>query len=71
MVVPSIPPSLSPVHCVEPGINVLTGLVLGVPISLLKLTLELFALTIDYVEVVIRESTPLLLDLTFDLFPVS
>ena len=26
---------LSPVHCVEPSINILAGLVLGIPISLL------------------------------------
>ena len=67
----AIQASLSPVHLVEPGINVLTCLVLGIPVSLLKLALELLALTIDYVEVVIRKPAPLLLDLAFGLFPVS
>jgi hypothetical protein len=54
-----------------PVVHLLLRPILGVAISLLKLSFELVLLAGDDVEIIIGQLSPLLLYLAFDLFPVS
>jgi hypothetical protein len=54
-----------------PVVDFLLRLVLTVAVALLQTALKLFPLTVDDVKVVVSELAPLLLDLAFDLLPVS
>jgi hypothetical protein len=49
----------------------LANLVFGKAIALLDFAFELVAMARDNVEIVVRQAAPLLLDLPFDLLPVS
>src|SRR6266699_6444456 len=57
-------------HRPEPSLDVLLGLILGKAVAFLNLALELFLPPIDYVEVVVGEPAPLLLDSALELLPV-
>ena len=54
-----------------PVVNVLLDLILGEAITLLDLSFELIAATVDGSEVIVGELAPLLLDLACDLLPIS
>src|ERR1700730_2759631 len=56
---------------VQPVVDRLARRVLGDAGAFLNLPFELFALAGDFVEIVIRKMTPLLLDLALELLPVS
>src|SRR6202022_4591179 len=61
----------SPLLGIVPAVHVLTNLILGNPISLLQLAFKLLPSSINDVQVVIRQLSPLLLHLTFNLLPIS
>jgi hypothetical protein len=66
------PPAHGPVvRGLEPAVDLALGLVLRNAIALLETAGELLALALDHVEVVIGELAPLLLNLAFELLPVS
>jgi hypothetical protein len=44
----------SPTLTVVPGIDFLSGLILGVAVTFLEFAFELILLTVDYIEIVIR-----------------
>src|SRR5580704_4913224 len=56
---------------VQPVVDTLARRVFGDAGAFLNLALKLFALAGNLVEIIIRKMTPLLLDLAFELFPVS
>jgi hypothetical protein len=56
---------------IVPSIDVAPSAVSFQPVAFLNFTLELIETTVDLIKVVIRELTPLLLDLAFELFPIS
>ena len=56
---------------VQPSIDVLSGLVLRDAISFLDHSLELIATTGDFIQIVVGEIAPLLLDAALQLLPVS
>src|SRR5262249_38366319 len=56
---------------VQPGIDLFLGLLLAVAVALLQSAGELLALAFNDVEIVIGELAPLLLNLAFELVPVS
>jgi hypothetical protein len=56
---------------IVPIVNVFASLILGDPVALLNLALQLIAAAADDVEVIVRQLSPLLLHLSFDLLPVS
>src|ERR1700730_12675407 len=56
---------------VQPIVDILARRVFGDAGAFLNLALKLFALAGNLVEIIIRKMTPLLLDLAFELFPVS
>jgi hypothetical protein len=56
---------------VVPGINVLANLILCETVPLLNLAFELVPTAIYNAKIVISELSPLLLDLAFDLLPIS
>jgi hypothetical protein len=55
----------------QPGIDVFPDLVLRDPVPFLDYSFQLIAMTLDFVQVVVGEITPLLFDLAFELFPVT
>jgi hypothetical protein len=55
----------------DPVVDVLASFILSDAMAFLNLALKLFALAGNLVEIIIRKMTPLLLDLAFELFPVS
>src|SRR5215831_19373147 len=55
----------------HPVVDVLARLVLCDAIAFLNLAFELLTLAGDFVEIIVREMAPLLLDLAFELLPVS
>ena len=57
--------------CIEPGVNVLSDLVLCDTVALLDHALELIALTGNSVQIVVSEIAPLFLDLSLELLPIS
>ena len=63
--------TLVPLLTVVPVINVLTNFIFCETVPLLDLAFELFAAAVYYVEVVVSELPPLLLDLAFNLLPIS
>src|SRR6185437_1825856 len=63
--------SASPFLAPVPIIDFLLGLIFLIAIVLLQLAFELVFLPGDDIKVIVREFTPLLLDLAFDLLPVS
>src|SRR4030095_12363644 len=58
-------------QCLEPIVNILSGLILGDAVPLLDLAFQLVTTSIAYVEVGVPEIAPLLFDLALNLFPVS
>src|SRR4030095_4071135 len=58
-------------QCLEPIVNILSGLILGDAVPLLDLAVQLVTTSIDDVEVVVGEMAPFLFDLALHLFPVS
>ena len=56
---------------VQPVVDTLARRVFGDAGAFLNLAFKLFALAGNFVEIVIRKMTPLLLDLAFELLPVS
>ena len=56
---------------IVPIVNVFASLILGDPVALLNLALQLIAAAADDVEIIVRQLSPLLLHLSFDLLPVS
>src|SRR6478609_10927757 len=58
-------------QCLEPIVNILSGLILGDAVPLLDLAFQLVTTSIDDVEVVVGEIAPFLFDLALHLFPVS
>src|SRR5262245_60256227 len=65
------PPPFALRSVLQPGIDLLLGLVLGVPITLLQAAGELLALAFDHVDIVVGELAPVLLHFAFELVPVS
>src|SRR5437016_1414055 len=59
------------VHAFEPSVDLALGLVLGHTIALLESAAELAALAFDYVEAVVAELPPLLLNLALELVPTA
>jgi hypothetical protein len=59
------------IELVQPSIDVALGIVFRDTIAFLNAANELFAITLDLVEVVAGEVAPLFLNLTFELRPVS
>src|SRR5205823_8108890 len=59
------------VHAFEPSVDLALGLVLGYAIALLESAAELPALAFDYVEVVVAELPPLLLNLALERVPTA
>jgi hypothetical protein len=57
--------------CIEPGVNVLSDLVLCDTVALLDHALELIALTGNPVQIVVSEIALLFLDLSLELLPIS
>src|SRR5262245_41165124 len=55
----------------QPGVDFLLSLVLGVTVTLLQTSGEFLALALDDVEIVVGELAPLLLGLALELLPVS
>ena len=55
----------------DPVVDILVCCVFGEAVAFLNLAFKLFAASSDLIEFVIRKMTPLLLDLTFQLLPVS
>ena len=55
----------------QPVVDILARRIFGDPGAFLDLAFKLFALAGNFVEIVIRKMTPLLLDLAFELLPVS
>jgi len=55
----------------QPVVDILPRRVFGDAGAFLNLPFKLFATARDLVEIIIRKMTPLLLDLAFELFPVS
>jgi len=58
-------------HGAQPIVDVLSHLIFSPAVPLLKLSLKLIASAIDGGQVVISELTPLLFNLSAELFPVS
>jgi hypothetical protein len=56
---------------VQPVVDTLARRVFGDAGAFLNLAFKLFALAGNFVEIIIRKMTPLLLDLVFELLPVS
>jgi hypothetical protein len=56
---------------VQPVVDTLARRVFGDAGAFLNLAFKLFALAGNFVEIIIRKMTPLLLDLAFELLPVS
>src|SRR5262249_212012 len=72
--VAAVRPPLKPMplsDILQPGVDFLLSLVLGVTVTLLQTSSELLALALDDVEIVVGELAPLLLGLTLELLPVS
>src|SRR3954469_1506902 len=67
---PTVPRTL-PLLGAVPVVDVLANLVLGDAVPLLDLALKLVALAAHDIEIVVGQLAPLLLDLAFDLLPVS
>src|SRR6266581_7452373 len=59
------------VDAFEPSVDLALGLVLGHAIALLESAAELAALAFDYVEVVVAELPPLLLNLALERLPTA
>src|SRR5438067_12304561 len=57
-------------QCPEPILHILFCPVLGEAVALLNLALQLVLPSVDYVEVIVGEPTPLLLGSALELFPV-
>ena len=57
-------------QCPEPSLHIFFCLVLGEAVALLNLALQLVLPSVDYVEVIVGEPTPLLLGSALELFPV-
>ena len=62
---------LSPRLCVNPIVDVLFDLIFRDTVPLLNFPLELITAARDLVQVVVGQVAPPLLDLAFQLFPVS
>jgi hypothetical protein len=56
---------------VDPLIDALFGFIFGDAISLLDLAYQLFASTLDLIEIIVRQISPLLFDLALELFPLT
>jgi hypothetical protein len=63
--------ALLPSLGVVPVVNVLSDLILGEAVAFLNLALKLISLTVDGRKVVVGEISPLLLDLSLHLLPVT
>ena len=55
----------------QPPVDVFSDLVLRDPIPLLFYSLQLIAMTLDFVQIVVGEIAPLFFDLAFELLPVT
>src|SRR5690606_5492999 len=55
----------------QPAVDVLLGVVLSFSVALLEASGEFRALALDYVEVIVGQLAPLLLNLALELLPVS
>src|SRR5580704_2586274 len=60
-----------PLLCAIPIVHVLTDPIARNTVTLLDFALQLFALAVYVRKIVVGELAPLLLDLTFHLFPVT
>src|SRR5262249_23827511 len=60
-----------PLLTIVPVIDVLTNLIFCETVPLLNLAFKLFSTAIYNVKIIVSELSPLLLDLTFDLLPIS
>ena len=58
-------------HRFQPGVDVFPDLVLRDSLPLLDYSLQLIAMTLDFVQIVVGEIAPLLFDLSLELFPVT
>jgi hypothetical protein len=63
--------ALVPLLTAVPIIDIPTDLIPRQTVSLLNLSFELFATTIDNVQIIVSELSPLLFDTTFNLSPIS
>jgi hypothetical protein len=61
----------SPLLCAIPIIDVLANLIFREAIPFLNFAFQLILTTVDHIEIIVGELAPLLLNVAFDLLPIS